>query len=830
MDDAERFISPPRDPGRLRHVTLHEAGFAAEYENARLHVEAVSPGIARMRLAEGDFVPARSWDVLEAELPRPDAHVEAVEGGAVLALDGMRIELAGVDGGLTVGGADGRRWLEQAGPPRWGRARLEALGLPHAEGDRLPEGRDGELLLQAWRLDSDDRLWGFGQRSGGLDRRGRLLSHWTSDTFGVGHHRGTDHLYQAHPLFMAAQPGRAFGAYLHVSHFSRFDAGNDDPDLLGIETLGGELDLFLFAGPTPADVVEQLTRLTGRPLLPPHWALGFHQSRWGYREGEEVLGLIDTFRRRNLPLDVVHLDIDYMRGYRSFTWDPERFPDPKGFVDEVHRRGARVVTIIDPGIKDEPGAGYAVADELLTRGYALRNPDGSPFRGFVWPDRALFPDFTRAEVRAWWGEQHRESLVETGVDGIWNDMNEPTAFDRPFASGAARNRPFPLGLQHGEASERARHVEVRNLYGTLEGEATYRALERLRPGVRPWVLTRSASPGSQRTSVSWMGDNNSWWEHLAMSVPQLLSMGLSGSPHVGVDIGGFFENAPAELFARWIELGAFYPFMRDHSALGTRAQEPWAFGPEVEEVARAALELRYRLLPYLITLAHQAAERGAPLMRPLGYVFPDEAATFDVDDAFLLGPWLLVAPATAPRQRWRSVVLPAGRWLDFWSGSPVGEEAEDRARAVVVEARPGRPPLLLREGALLPLGQVRSSTSEPLAELRLVVAPGERSAFTVIEDDGTSEAWRSGGVARTEVTMTADGRELEVRLAARQGGYVPSPRDLRLELRLGTPPERVRLDGEDVVAAWHAELRAAVVDLPDDGSEHQVTVSRSGRA
>ncbi len=831
MDDTDIFETAPRTPGSLREVVLQPDGFLATFDGARLLVEAVSPGIVRLRLAEEAFAPSRSWDVLEVGLPAAEPSVTGADGGTVLELDGMRVTLDGKTGGFVVGGQDGAPWLEQAGPARWARALLDRLDLPHVDGDVLPPGPDGVLVRQALRLDPADRLWGFGQRTAGLDRRNRSLTNWTSDSFGIGHHRGTDNLYQAHPLFLAVQPRRAFGAFLHVSHFSRFDAGYADPDLLRIDALGGELDLFLFAGPTPAAVLEQLTRLTGRPLLPPHWALGFHQSRWGYTGANEIVDIIDGFRRRQLPLDAVHLDIDYMRGFRSFTWDPAAFPDPKAFTDAVHERGARVVTIIDPGIKDEPGAGYAVADELLTRGFALRNDDGSPFRGYVWPERSLFPDFSRAEVRTWWGDQHRDSLVAAGIDGVWNDMNEPTAFDQPFATGAARNRPFPLGIRHGGAGEEASHLEVRNLYATLEGRATYEGLVRHAPEARPWVLTRSAYPGSQRYCATWMGDNNSWWEHLAMSVPQLLSMGLSGSPHVGVDIGGFFENGQGELFARWMELGAFYPFMRDHTAQGTRAQEPWAFGDEVEGAARAALELRYRLLPYLVTLAHEAAATGAPLLRPLGYEFPHEEGTLDVDDAFLLGRWLLVAPVTTPRTRWRQVVLPPGRWLDFWTGRPLADDGAESVRPAIVAAPLGRPPLLLRQGALVPLGNVRPSTAEPLSELRIVATPpAGTSAYAVVEDDGRSRAWEGGAVARTPLRSSMRDGELTLRVGPRDGGFEPARRRLVVELRLEHRPERVELDGAEIDARWDPERSASAVAWEDDGRERVVTVRTAGGA
>ncbi|MEJ2667886.1 MAG: glycoside hydrolase family 31 protein, partial [Deinococcales bacterium] len=385
----------------------------------------------------------------------------------------------------------------------------------------------------------------------------------------------------------------------------------------------------------------------------------------------------------------------------------------------------------------------------------------------------------------------------------------------------SKDRPVPLGREQVDEEERASPQDVRNHNGPLEGRATFEGLRRLRPERRPWVLTRSAGVGSQATCATWMGDNNSWWEHLEMSVPQLLSMGLSGSPHAGADIGGFRENASAELFARWIELGAFYPFMRDHTEQGTRPQEPWAFGPAVEAVARAALELRYRLLPYLVSLAHEATFSGAPLMRPLGFEFPDVADSLDVDSAFMLGPWLLVAPVIRPRQRWRSVVLPPGRWRDFWSGLPVAAEAAARARPALLEAPLGRPPLLLREGAVLPLGNVRASTAAALTELTLMASPAADSRFELVEDDGESVV-DVGGLARTPLALSLQGGELTLSVGARSGSFVPPPRTLAVALRLDAAPAAVTLDGTEVQAVWDGERRAATLSWRDDGAAHEV--------
>ncbi|MEW6281943.1 MAG: TIM-barrel domain-containing protein, partial [Candidatus Eremiobacterota bacterium] len=426
------------------------------------------------------------------------------------------------------------------------------------------------------RLHPDEVLYGFGQRTMKLDRRGNRLTNWTVDPES-GQSRGHDNLYQAHPFFMAHRPGFTWGLLLNCTWWSQFDAGHESWDELWIRARGGVLDYFLLAGRSPAEVLDRYTALVGRPMLPPLWALGYHQSRWGYCSQAEIEDLARQFRERDLPLDAVHLDIDHMRDYRSLTFDPERFPRPAELTRTLAARGARAVTIVDPGIKLEHDRDYPLARQLKEKRYHLSRPDGSPYVGYCWPDAALFPDFVRHEVRDWWGDQF-EGFLELGVSGFWLDMNEPANFDRPFSQKEFQQNPLPLDLPQADTV----HAEAHNLYGLMMSRATRQGLAKLRPDRRPWILTRSGFPGIGREAAVWMGDNSSWFEHLELSFPQLLSMGLCGVPHAGVDIGGFFQNCDGELFARWIEAGVLYPFMRTHSAWGTRDQEPWSFGPEVE--------------------------------------------------------------------------------------------------------------------------------------------------------------------------------------------------------------------------------------------------------
>ncbi|MBT9589187.1 alpha-glucosidase [bacterium] len=663
--------------------------------------QAIHPYIYRLRFGVEEFRPRRSWNVTLLEQDCPSA----------FEWDGL--QLRHTDFGTLLR-------LRQA--PDWRMVTLKELPeLLARPGDALPEGPARQQIRLVLQRDLEAGYYALGQRMSSMRRDPGVYCNWSLD-LPAGHYRGMPSLYQAHPYLVAHRPGLALGMFLNSTWFSRFDLGHGHEDEIAITTQGGEIDLYVLAAENPADLCALLADLTGRAALPPGWALGFHQSRWGYQSQDEIVSLVDEFRQRQIPLDAVHLDIDYMDEFRSFTFHPQRFPDPEGLSAGLREKGVRLVTIIDPGIRFDLHSGYPVAREGALHGHFLRNPDGSPFSGYCWPDSALFTDYARADSRAWWGEQQR-SLTERGVSGIWVDMNEPAVFSSPFSQGFSQQNPIPLATAQGAGEDSTVHAELHNLYGHQMAQATYEGLARLRPEERPWVLTRSAFVGTQRYAAAWMGDNQSWWEHLALTLPQLTSMGLSGSPFVGVDIGGFFGNTHAELFERWMEQAVFYPFMRNHSALGTRAQEPWRFGPEVEERVRGHIGLRYRLLPYVETLAWQAHRHGWPLLRPLFYDFPLDTEGPLYEDQAMFGPWIMLAPIAHPGHRQRMVYFPEGRWYDFWS-----ERFVDGPGCQVWPAPLGQMPLFIRQGACLPVVGLRQSTSEPVQKNIWWLFPGPQSS------------------------------------------------------------------------------------------------------
>lgn len=545
--------------------------------------------------------------------------------------------------------------------------------------DGLPRGAGFTLTLKA---PPGDTYYGLGERTGFLNKRGRRWVNWNTDEF--HHSPQADPLYQSHPFLIGCHGGRYWGLYLDESWYSSFDLACTDPDTLAIHSAGPTFDLYLIPGPTPSEVVQRYTRLTGRAPLPPLWALGMHQCRWSYPDAESVTAIVAAYQAHTLPLSAIWMDIDYMESYKVFTFSPHRFPDPAGLIHNLRDQGVRTVVIVDPAVKQERG--YPVYESGSDLGAWVSDERDTPLVGEVWPKPTVWPDFSRPEVQQWWGQWHQVYL-KAGIAGIWNDMNEPSAFNW-------KPRTLPLNARHGRHS----HAEMHNLYGLHMAQATVAGLQQLAPEQRPFVLTRAGSPGIQRYSWVWTGDNSSYWEHLEMSVPMLLNLGLSGIPFVGADIGGFSGDCDGELLTRWTWLGAFYPFMRNHAGKGSRRQEPWEFGEPWLNAIRQALQLRYRLLPYLYTLAWEASETGLPPMRPLLLEFPADPQTAALHDQFMLGSALLVAPALRPGQTHRAVYLPTGRWQDFWTG-----DFHQGPTWIVAPTPIDHIPLFQREGSAIPL-------------------------------------------------------------------------------------------------------------------------------
>src|SRR5215210_1185988 len=657
-----------------------------------------------------------------------------------------------------------------------------------------------------------ERFFGCGERTSGLEKTGSRQVFWNVDP-PAGHTASFNNLYSSIPFVLSMTGGKAHGLFFDNTHRVEIDLALEDEGRAYFGAEGGDAVYYVFCGPTPAGVLDRYTELTGRIPMPPLWSLGNQQCRYSYMDEAEVRDVARNFRERGIPCDVIYLDIHYMDGYRVFTWNKERFPDPEGLISDLHKQGFHVVTIVDPGVRIDED--YPVYVEGRDRDLYCKTKEGEEYHNVVWPGMCAFPDFTSPEARAWWGENHRV-LTDVGVDGIWCDMNEPSLF-------VPRQSTMPDDVVHpgGSGGEPKWHAQIHNTYGSLVARAAREGLLNLRPDERPFVITRAGYAGLQRHAMQWTGDNSSWWEHLWMSMPQLQNLGLSGVAWAGVDIGGFFGDGNGELLARWTEMGVFQPFCRNHTAIGTRRQEPWAFGEPYESVCRKMLKLRQRLLPYLYTLFEECHRTGAPILRPLLFAYPEDETAYTADDEFLRGEALLVAPISRPGVEHRHVYLPEGAWLHLWTG-----ERLDGPAHVLAHAPLGEPAVYIKANTPLPLGPDAAHTGAQTTDPPTVVvypaagaAPGSASIY---EDAGDGFGHENGEFARRRISCEASEDRGTVRFGAREGSFVPRRETVLLELRRIEPARSVSVNGEEADSS--PTETGLVVSVPETGAETTVEV------
>ncbi|MFI8294109.1 TIM-barrel domain-containing protein [Streptomyces sp. NPDC085614] len=589
--------------------------------------------------------------------------------------------------------------------------------------------------VQRSEVPADARFFGLGGRASGPRLRDGAYRLWNTDPKG-GFAPGDDPLYITMPVQFVVSDA---GTHL-VFHDNSWDgrvtlaegeegagSGHDRPGTSEVRMGGGPLRCWVVVG-TPARVLHGWAALTGAPALPPSWALGPQHARWGFGSEREVRRVADGYRDRDLPLSVLHLDIDHYDAHQVFTVDRERFPDLPGLAAELRERGVRLVSIVDPAVKAEPG--NTVYDSGAAAGAFVRDARGEEVRGVVWPGDCAYPDFTDPAVRAWWGGLYEERLAQ-GFAGFWHDMNEPVSFT-PFGDPT-----LPRSARHALEGRGGDHREGHNVYGLAMARAGYEGLRRLRPQERPFLFSRSGWAGMQRYGGTWSGDVSTGWPGLRASLSLVLGLGLCGVPYSGPDVGGFDGSPSRELFLRWFQLGAWLPLFRTHAAIDAGRREPWEFGPEVLGHARAALAERVRMGPYFVTLAQLARLTGAPYVRPVWWGAPEDRALRDCEDAFLLGDGLLVAPVLAPGTEQRAVRLPRGSWYDTATG-----RAYEGPGQVLLDAPPSRIPVLARAGAVIP---VRGGDGG--LELEVWAPPAGRTGGGLVVRD-TGDGWEPGVIER----------------------------------------------------------------------------------
>ncbi len=651
-------------------------------------------------------------------------------------------------------------------------------------------------------LAPNEYIYGLGERTGTMNKRGQAFPIWNVDP-PTQHIGDLETMYTSIPFFIGLQPedGHTYGVLIDHTGKVEADLGNAVENLATLTVEGDELVAYFFAGPTPADVLRQYGELTGRMPLPARWAIGHHQSRWGYTTTQEVAQVAHTMRERHHPCDSIWLDIDYMDRYRNFTWDPQRFAEPAAMADDLHTQHLHLVTILDPGtsISDD----YDVYTEGKANGYFSRYPSGDIFVGSVWPGDSAFPDFSRAEVRAWWGDLYQR-LLDKGVDGIWNDMNEP-ALTNSLLSPKQEDDPDLWGKTmdpavlhraggdepNGPDGPALTHQFFHNAFGMEMTRSTYEGLLTLRPNTRPFVLTRSGTAGMQRYTALWTGDNSSLWEHIDLAIRMSLNVSMSGMPFVGADIGGFWGPSNGELLTRFVQMGALLPFSRNHNSKENPGQEPWAFGEPYESAYRKAIETRYQLLPSIYTLFHEASTHGSPIIRPLYYHYPQDEEAHTASAEFLLGPSILSAPITVEGATSREVYLPDGLWFDYWDGTEYPGSGVSEVAAPL-----DRWPLFVKSDSIIATGPVvQYADEQPESEITFTCYMGTDglASYTLYEDDGNTQEYRGGAFATTTVSCRVLEDEAIVRIEEHHTAYKPARKAYEVVVYSGNRVRRQRV-------------------------------------
>ncbi|NJB85507.1 alpha-glucosidase [Lewinella marina] len=684
----------------------------------------------------------------------------------------------------------------------------------------LMKGLD-QMRLQL-KTATGESFFGLGDKAWDTDLSGRCFENWNSDSFGYGRER--DALYRTVPFYYGLRKGHAYGIFLDNTYRTHFDFNSNKDGLTTLWADGGVFDYYFINGPQLDQVASRYARLTGGPELPPLWALGYHQCRWSYFPERRLKEVAATFREKEIPCDALYLDIDYMDEYRCFTWDKKHFPNPKRMISELREAGFHTVVMIDPGIRVDED--YPVYTSGAEQDVFCRRSTGEQMVGPVWPPECVWPDYTNPRVRDWWGQLYRELYVDQGVSGFWNDMNEPAMFK-------VNALTFPPDVRHDYDGLTGDHRKAHNIYGMQMARATHEGLRKLQPEKRPFLLARANFSGGQRYASLWTGDNIASWEHLELANRQCLRMAISGYSFVGTDIGGFVDDPSPELLTRWLQLAVFHPLMRIHSmgnntdgasetetaqvqeaeATNRQDQEPWVHGGKHTAHNRRAIELRYKLLPYLYTAFERHIATGIPVLRNLFFYDQTDEQCLKYGDQFMAGEDLLVCPVTAPNLKSMTVYLPRGQWYSYWSGKTF-----TGGRTLRVRIRPDRLPIFVRAGAIVPTLDVVQSTAEiaSLETLHLTVFLDATGSGSLYWDAGEGYGYRQEQYLRCSYVVNYDGSTVTLEQSA-EGEFTPNLRRTSIRLvGLDRAPTRVEADGKALTDAPRYHQQSAYFTVPFD--------------
>ncbi|MGV6846317.1 MAG: glycoside hydrolase family 31 protein [Lutibacter sp.] len=643
----------------------------------------------------------------------------------------------------------------------------------------------GDIVKMSKLAFEGESYYGLGDKAIQNNLKGYRFENWATDSY--AYTRSSDPLYKTIPFYTGIHHNKAYGIFFDNSFRSFFDFCHERRNITSFWAQGGEMNYYFIYGPNMIDVVSYYTDLTGKPHhLPPLWALGYHQCKWSYYPESKVKEVTQKFRELKIPCDAIYLDIDYMDGFRCFTWNNDYFPNPKQMVKELSEDGFKTIVIIDPGIKIDEN--YEVFKNALENNYFCKRADGPLMKGKVWPGECYFPDFTNPKVRDWWSELFKELIEEIGVSGVWNDMNEPAVMEVP-------NKTFPNDVRHNYDGNHCSHRKAHNVYGMQMVRATYHGLKKFSYPKRPFAITRSAYSGTQRYTSTWTGDNSATWDHLSIANAQAQRLCMSGFSFVGSDIGGFAGQPNGELYTRWIQLGVFHPFCRTHSSGDHGDQEPYSFGPQVTDIVRKFIEIRYQLLPYLYTAFYNYVQEGIPILKSLVLFDQNDRQTYYRNDEFIYGEKILVCPIIEPNAKGRRMYFPKGNWYNFWN-----YEIETGGEEKWVDADIDSLPVFIKEGAIIPKYPIQQYVGEkPIEELKLEAfykLGNEKSR--VFEDANDGYDYKKGRFSLRNFNLVGKKKSMTIQ-QFKSGKFVPEYENFEIKI-IGLPFKitKIELDNEEI--------------------------------
>ena len=608
--------------------------------------------------------------------------------------------------------------------------------------DFQPSFKDEKGNVYISKVNDCLAYYGLGEKGGDLNKKGCYTENFNTDDPETDDDSIT--YYKTIPFYVALKEEATYGIFFDNSFRSYFDMGKEMGDRIFFGAIGGQIQYYFIPGENIKEVVKNYTALTGRMEMPPLWSLGYQQCRFSYFSQEEVRELVKTFEEKDIPLDVVYLDIDYMDGFRVMTFKTPNFDDAAGLIGDLKEKGIRTITIIDPGVKvDEE---YDVFKRGKEGNHFTKKLDGEIFIGAVWPGDSAFPDFSNKDCREWWKSELKKFISEHGMDGIWNDMNEPCVFNND-------HKTMLETCLHNSDNGVIEHKEFHNRYGFEMSRCSKEAQEELHPNERGFSMTRATYAGGQRYSSVWTGDNMSLWSQMRMSISMNANLGISGFSFVGNDVSGFGLDSSEELFIRWMEMGPFIPIFRNHSNMYTRRQEPWAFGPRAEKIAKKSIELRYELLPYIYDLYYISHKEGLPIFRPMIMEYEKDMNLLNMREQFMLGENMIVAPVLYEGERSKTVYLPKGSWFNYFTMEKLQGGKWYKLPCELDEIL-----VFVKEGAIIPTYNKKFRNVKERPKNILLKVFGENAKGFHYNDDGHTMEYLEGKYTYMDIKVV-DGKE-----------------------------------------------------------------------